>query len=315
MRSSRLIKSSRPVSPYSRGELNSLLAKGAISPGMMLWMLGSSSKSALRNDEPRELQPNWKIAALVVTIFFGGISVAGTLPIENKSDAAITANDMQEAQDHTPLRITARVMSDLKRSKNLAASRSTPVSAGFDPASRSDRTVPVAQPVLSMQRRPTPALPRPIGYSRPISLAVQAGPATPPTLPAQRQPALEFHRSMAYSRPMSLSVPAAPVARPTLPAQRQPALEFHRSMAYSRPMSLSVPAPVARPTLPAQRQPALEFRRSIAHSQLMDSYRHYLDRYSSGTFVDLATASIDEPKTTVREEANRIEIATDAKIK
>jgi hypothetical protein len=189
MRPSCLVKSSRPVSPYSRRELNSLLAKGAISPGMVLWMLGSS-KSALRDDKPRELQPNWKIAALVVTIFCGGISVAGILPIGNESEAAISGNDMQEAQDHMPLR-TARVMSDLNRSKDPAAGRSTPVSAGFDPASLSDRTVPVARPALSMQR----------------------------------QPALEFRRSTAYSRPVSLSVQAVPVARPMLPRQRQPAIQ------------------------------------------------------------------------------------------
>jgi len=282
MRSSCLAKSSRPVSPYSRRELNSLLTKGVISPAMVLWMLGGSSKSALGDDEPRELQPNWKIAALVVTIVCGGISIAGMLPIGNKSEAAISATDIEEAQGHKPLRITARVMSNLNRTKDLAAGRSTSVSAGFDPANLSDRTVPAARPAL----------------------------------PMWRQRVLEFHRSTGYSRPITLAVQADPVPRPALSPQRQPALEFHRSIGSSRLTSLPFQAmPVAPPTLPTQRHPALEFRRSIANSHLLDSYNHYLDRYSSGTSVDIATASIDEPKTPIREAVSRTETATDAEIK
>lgn len=247
--------SSRPVGPYSGSELNSLLTKGIVSPAIVLWMLGSCSRNDLRDGETRRPPQNWKIAALALTVFCGGISIAGMLPSGNKSEAAIGINNIQETQDYKPPQMTEKAIPDFIGSKALVADWSTSISKSPDP----------------------------------ISLSAQIAPVARPASWPQRQLVLEYRRSIVYLHSTSLSIQAAPVTGPTLSPQRQLVLEHRRSIAYSH----------------SQRQLAKESGRSIAYSQVIDSYKHYLDRYSSGTFVDIATESIDELQPITQQEVNR----------
>ena len=151
MQSSCYLNSSRRVGPYSSSELNSLLAKGVVSPAIVLWMLGTCSRSALRDDETRKRPQNWKIAALVVTIFCGGIAIAGTLSSGRESGAAPGTGSTQETQDRKRPQITEKVISDFNRSKYPVQdwSNPTPISASSRPISLSAQAAPVARATLS----------------------------------------------------------------------------------------------------------------------------------------------------------------------
>jgi hypothetical protein len=263
MQSSFYANSSRPAGPYSGSELNSLLTKGVVSPAIVLWMLGPSSRKVSRDDETRRPQ-NWKIAALAMTIICGGILIAGMLPSGSKSEAAIGINNTQETQDHKLPQITQKAIPDFNRSKVRVAEWSTPASAGLDPT----------------------------------FLSAQAARAARPTLSPRRQLAVEYRRSIAYSHPLSLFIKAAAAARPTLSPQRALVLEYRRSIGDSTP----------------QQQPMRDPGRSIAYSDAIESYKHYLDSYSSGTFVDIATESITELPPISRQEVNRSRDGTAKKI-
>jgi hypothetical protein len=327
MQSSCHLNSSRRVGPYSSSELNSLLAKGVVSPPIVLWMLGTCSRSALRDDETRKRPQNWKIAALVVTIFCGGIAIAGTLSTGRESGAAITIRSTQEIQDRKQPQITEKVKSNINRSKFLVQDRSnsSQISASSSPIVLSAQAAPVARATLSPQRQLVQEFRRSIGYSHVIvryKHYLQAAPVARATLSLQRQLVQESERSAGSSHVIGRYrhyLQAAPAARAILPPQPQPVQESHRSAPAARAILPPQPqpvqeshrsAPVARAILPPQPQLAQESQRSIGSSHAIESDGHYLDGYSSGTLADIATARIDELQTTTRQDVDSSEAVT-----
>jgi uncharacterized protein DUF4339 len=95
---------SRQVGPYSTGELRLLLAKDVIAPTTLVWRQGIGGWRALRDVagepvvETQQKRRNWSVVALVVTIFFCGITIVAELPTGSELRNVVAAVPKSESR-------------------------------------------------------------------------------------------------------------------------------------------------------------------------------------------------------------------------
>lgn len=141
------LSGSRQVGPYSRNELHLLLSKEVISPTTLVWTQDSGGWRALRDvsDEPviesHKRPRHWIVAALVVTIFFGGITIVVTVPKGGESRNAVaimtkeknTQGLLERIHERSQVQITEIATLNFSRSNERVEDRSnsSPISAHF----------------------------------------------------------------------------------------------------------------------------------------------------------------------------------------
>jgi hypothetical protein len=100
-----------PGGQHPSGESNSRFIKPVVSPALLMWMRGSRGWYAFEVSEASIVGMSeirrWKIAALVVPIFFAGIAFAGTLQTRIGSGAAVESKNTHEYYDSKRHQITA----------------------------------------------------------------------------------------------------------------------------------------------------------------------------------------------------------------
>lgn len=327
MQSSQYLSSSQST-PYSSDYRQSLLMKPGVSPAILLWMQGASGPPALdRESDPRyEIfdMRRWKIAAVIVTLFWGGIAIAGVVSREDEFGSAIESLNIHESGDFNRRQISPWIIANYAGSTAVhERSNSKSVYASVKPALIPNQDGPVTQ--LGSPLSPLPAQEEyhgSLSYSHTSSLSLsleistvtRAGPLSRPPLPR-----LSTNSSHSDSMSLSLSLPPAsrtgPTSRPRLPL-------LSTNSPHHDSMSLSVlipPAthvgPSSRPRLPRlstdlshsnsmSRQPSLwvhvdvsprpvvvKARPSSAYSNATDNYQRYLNRYSSEQVASAPTVT------------------------